>query len=71
MSIFFWADTTLENQALQMILMNQETLKDLMAKLLKTVSAVEERLQTMGREIGSLSRFTQELNQVGDDNNWA
>ncbi|KAJ7317237.1 hypothetical protein JRQ81_003399 [Phrynocephalus forsythii] len=65
-------DTVLENQdVLQMILMNQETLKDLMVKLLKMVSTIEEKVQAMGRDIGTLSQFTQELNQVGEENNWA
>nr|XP_020670857.1 uncharacterized protein LOC110091185 [Pogona vitticeps] len=65
-------DTVRENQeTLQMVLMNQETLKGLTAKLLKAVSSIEEKVQAMGQEMGTLSQFTQELNQVGDESNWA
>uniref|UniRef100_A0ACB8EFT2 Uncharacterized protein n=1 Tax=Sphaerodactylus townsendi TaxID=933632 RepID=A0ACB8EFT2_9SAUR len=64
-------DAMLRNQeALQKILMNQDTLKGLVDRLMKAVTSIEERVHTIEREMGLLSRFMEELNTVDTETNW-
>ncbi|XP_060126855.1 uncharacterized protein LOC132591602 [Zootoca vivipara] len=65
-------DAVLKNQeALRKVLMNQDALSNLVDRLQKTLSTIEERLQGIEQEMSILSQFTQELNQVGNEANWS
>ncbi|KAL8212956.1 UNVERIFIED_CONTAM: hypothetical protein K2H54_059800 [Gekko kuhli] len=57
-------------EALREILLNQDTLKDLVDGLLKAVTSMDARVHTIEQEMGLLSRFTEELSAVDTETNW-
>ncbi|CAM5098508.1 unnamed protein product [Natator depressus] len=54
--------------ALETIVKNQEAMRSLMAELVQSMGAVEQRIRNIEQEMGLITRFTQELNELGEDN---
>ncbi|XP_043353060.1 uncharacterized protein LOC122456619 isoform X2 [Dermochelys coriacea] len=54
--------------ALETIVKNQEAMRSLMAELVQSMGAVEQRICNIEQEMGLITRFTQELNELGEDN---
>ncbi|KAH1183132.1 hypothetical protein KIL84_004624 [Mauremys mutica] len=54
--------------ALETIVKNQEAMGSLMAELVQSMGAVEQRIRNIEQEMGLITRFTQELNELGEDN---
>ncbi|CAM2101525.1 unnamed protein product [Caretta caretta] len=54
--------------ALETIVKNQEAMRSLMAELVQSLGAVEQRIRNIEQEMGLITRFTQELNELGEDN---
>ncbi|KAM6472773.1 uncharacterized protein PHA67_005813 [Liasis olivaceus] len=64
-------DAILKNQeALRMVLTNQDTLKNLVDQLQNTVSAIEDRIRAIEQQMGAFAQFTKEINQLADETNW-
>ncbi|XP_053903223.1 uncharacterized protein LOC128847658 isoform X3 [Malaclemys terrapin pileata] len=53
--------------ALETIVKNQEAMRSLMAELVQSMGAVEQRIRNIEQEMGLITRFTQELNELGED----
>ncbi|KAG8127813.1 hypothetical protein E2320_014704, partial [Naja naja] len=60
----------LKNQeALRMVLTNQDKLKNLVDQLQNTMSSIEDRIQAIEQEMSIFAQFNKEINQLGDETN--
>ncbi|ETE61588.1 hypothetical protein L345_12659, partial [Ophiophagus hannah] len=60
----------LKNQeALRMVLTNQDMLKNLVDQLQNTMSSIEDRVQAIEQEMSIFAQFSKEIDQLGDETN--
>ncbi|KAL7986302.1 hypothetical protein Chor_011468 [Crotalus horridus] len=65
-------DAIQKNQeALQMVLTNQDMLKNLVDQVQNTMSSIEDRIQAIEQEMSIFAQFNKEINQLGDETNFS
>lgn len=70
--VLSYVDAILKNQeALRMVLTNQDMLKNLVDQVQNTMSSLEDRIQAIEQEMSIFTQFNKEIDQLGDETNFS